>query len=320
MPEAKFDPVAEAQAQGFDADRAAALAKIIGLPASPDLAARMTFRGIIDQVDFDRAIAEGNTRNEWAPFLFDGFRQILTAHDYAELDLRGFLTHAERDAGTAKHGMSAEDSQLLYDVIGRAPSPHAIRAALARGAKYPAVYADVPEPYRAAIQRSNIREEFADIAYRMSEGYPSGFQIRSEAKTGELSTADTQQILLEIGWSPKWATFFAQKWTGVTATAGPAKLTTEDKAAIRAVGKSYTLGEIDRIAAEAELVKIGLTSADWDPKFLAWDVTRESTFKRLSDAGVKKAIKSGRYTLPEAISILVARGFTEGDALTFLTE
>src|SRR5207237_4150132 len=108
----------------------------VGLPASPDLAARMVLRKIIDRVDFDRAISEGNTRNEWADALFEGFREILTAHNYAELELRGYLDRSERLAGTRKHGMSDTDSDLLYDVLGRSIPVHQILTGEARGGMF----------------------------------------------------------------------------------------------------------------------------------------------------------------------------------------
>src|SRR5512142_1751030 len=75
MPQANIDPIAEAAGMGISEERLAAMARIIGLPASPDLAARMHFRNIITEGAFNQAILEGNTRGEWAPFLLDGFRQ-----------------------------------------------------------------------------------------------------------------------------------------------------------------------------------------------------------------------------------------------------
>lgn len=320
MPQVAIDPVAEAAASGWTEDRLAALARIIGLPASNDLAARMYFRDIITEGAYNQAILEGNTRGEWAPFLLDGFREILTAHDYAELELRGFYDRDTRLANTGKHGMSTEDSDWLYDVIGRAPAAHAIATGLARGAKYPSVYTDVPEPYRAAIQRANVREEFADIVYHNRFSYPSLFQLNNLVKSKAILASDAEDWATKAGFAPEVVAAMGKFWTGEQAVAGPAKLTTEDKAAIRAVGKSYQLGRLDRIGAEAELVKIGLTSDDWNEKFVAWDVQRESTLKNLTDAQVRKAIKSGRYTLPEAVAILEGRGYTLDDATTYLTE
>ncbi|MDE2469321.1 MAG: hypothetical protein KGL35_11405, partial [Bradyrhizobium sp.] len=113
MPVSDLDPIVEAAATGYDAEHLKILSRIVGLPASPDQAARLVFRNIIDRVDFDRAISEGNTRNEWAPFMFEGFREILTAHNYVEARLRGWIDDTEMYAGTALHGMTQADTDLL---------------------------------------------------------------------------------------------------------------------------------------------------------------------------------------------------------------
>src|SRR5205085_2116021 len=157
------------------------------LPASPDLAARMHFRGIVTEGAFNQAILEGNTRGEWAPFLLDGFRQILTAHEYAELELRGFLTPAERLAGTAKWGMSKADSDLLYDVLGRAIAEHQIVTGEARGGVYNGPIDHIPEAFLSALRRGNIRPEYYNIAYANRYSYPSAFVLRSLTQAGDIS-------------------------------------------------------------------------------------------------------------------------------------
>src|SRR5438105_3309226 len=131
-----LDPFAEAKAMAVDEERLKVLARIVGLPASPDLAARMVFRDIIERIDFDRAIAEGNTRNEWAPFLFEGFRQIPTAHDGIEGRLRGWIDDAAMYAQTARHGMSKADTDLLFKITGRPLSFHQVFIGERRGGVY----------------------------------------------------------------------------------------------------------------------------------------------------------------------------------------
>lgn len=328
MPQVDIDPVKEAQAHGFDRDRIAALARIVGLPASPDLAARMVFRQIIDRVDFDRAIAEGNTRNEWAPFLFDGFREILTANQYAELELRGYYDRATRLANTAKHGMSEQNSDWLYDVLGRSVPVRAVTTGLARGGTYPGTYAAVPEPYRAAIQRSNIREEYAELAYANRYTYPSGFQIRHEAQTGALTRAETEELLLEIGWSPKWAAFFAEAWTGGVAVKADKHVGKAQEQLWTAAHRSYVAEESDDAVAQAALAALGV-AAPVQPQVLAlWQQERTLIRRQLTPAQVRTAYKkvvenpaTGQpWTHDDALTALLDRGYSHADATTFLEE
>src|SRR5205807_6194553 len=95
FPVSPLDPVAEAKAQGINEERLFVETAIVGLPLSLQEAASAYFRGIIELADFERAVAEGNTRNEWGAAALAQARQILTASEYAELQLRGFLTADE---------------------------------------------------------------------------------------------------------------------------------------------------------------------------------------------------------------------------------
>lgn len=326
MPKVNLDAYASAQAYGVGKDQLDALTRIIGLPASPDLAARMTFREIITRDDFTSAIAEGNTRQEWADALFEGFRQILTAHDYAELELRGFLSREERLAGTGKHGMSDEDSDLLFDVLGRAPAVRAITTGLARGGVYNGPTDAIPPVFLSSIERSNTRPEFYDIAYANRYTYPSAFVIRALLEAGVWTADRAEEVLLEIGWPPDMAkevaTFYAPKGTTIA-----------DKHVSKAQGQlwttthtSYKSGEIsDATATDA------LTTAGVDPNAITavldvWRSERELIRKQLSASEVKKAYKGGvtnpatglAWTEVDATNRLLELGYSTADAATLL--
>jgi hypothetical protein len=252
FPQVELDPLALAQKLGYDEDMLKLEVGRSGLSMAPGMAAQAFFRNIIGPNDFLLAIAEGDLRTEWADAVREVSRQILTAGEYAELELRGFIDAPTRRNFTAQHGMSDADSDRLHNVIGRAPSVHAITTGLARGATFPSDYSNVPDPYKSAIQRSNIRPEYAEIEYHDRYSYPSGFQIRAEAQAGNLSAADTEQILLEVGWSPKWAAFFAKGWTSGT------KAAKVDPHVTKAQGQLYT-------EAHKAYVKVGLSQAQVTP-------------------------------------------------------
>jgi hypothetical protein len=202
-------------------------------------------------------------------------REILTAGEYAELELRGFYDTATRRQKTAQHGMSQEDSDDLFRVLGRAPSVHQITTGLARGGKYPGGYADVPEPYKSAIQRSNIRPEYAEIEYANRYSYPSFFVLRSLAQDGLFTEAQLEQILLDIGWTPELAKEVA---TFYTAQAQGAK---QDPSVGKAQSKVYTEtqkaylgGSITPDLATAMLSQIVPSSADVAFILELWDSIR----------------------------------------------
>jgi hypothetical protein len=328
MPRVDLDPFEEAIDSGIDAERLKVLARIVGLPASPDLAARMVFRRIIDRVDFDRAISEGNTRNEWADALFEGFREILTAHNYAELELRGYLDRSERLAGTRKHGMSDADSDLLYDVLGRSIPVHQIETGEARGGVYNGPIDAIPAPFLASLRRGNLRREYFNLAYANRYSYPSGFMIRGLAQSGELSEAETHEILLEIGWKPALAAKFAARWTaGQAAVADPNVKKAETQLWTR-LHRSYIAGETDTTAAKEVLAQLGVPAAAQDEILALWLTERSLAVKQLTAAQVKKAYLGAvenpatgvPWTREDALTRLIQMGFTYNDANTLLNE
>jgi hypothetical protein len=320
MPMVAVDPIVEAAGSGYTQERLAALARIVGLPASLDLAARMTFRGIIDRIDFDRAISEGNTRNEWAPFLFEGHRQILTAHQYAELQLRGYYDRAVRLANTAKHGMSDADSDLLYDVMGRSIAVRGITTALARGGKYPGTYANVPEPYKAAIQRSNIREEYAELAYANRFTYPSLFQLNRLVAAGAITAATAADWAHKSGLAPEVVTALEAYWARVAPAKADPHVTKAENSLWTTLHKAYVDSDADDAQATATLTQLGV-AAGAQPQVLAlWQAERALVRKPLTASQIKKAYKEATFTQAEAIVRLEQLGMNVADATTLLGE
>jgi hypothetical protein len=320
MPQVEIDPVEQAKWWGIDTEQMAALTRIVGLPASPDLAARMLYRGIINEPAFRLAIAEGNTRDEWAPFLLDGFRQILTAAEYAELQLRGFLTVEERRTNTAKTGMSETDSDLLYNVLGRAPAVHTITKGLAFGGTYNGGSDGIPEVYLSALQRGNLRPEYYDIAYHDRYLWPSAFVLRSLTQTGEITADDAEQVLTYIGWEPDFAKKVAHSWGGSTPAVADPHVT-------KALGQLWTVTHksyVNQLSTDAEtsadLSTIGV-GADAIPQVLKlWQAERAVTRRSLTPAQIKKAVADQLETEQWATQRLLALGYSATDASTLLSE
>ena len=269
------DTLAEFAAGGVDADRARVLVGSVGLPMSPQQAASAAFRRIINRQAFNLSILEGDIRPEYADAIFEQARQIPTAHDFVEGYLRGVQTQQEMYDGSALHGMTQANTDLLYEITGRPISTHQITTGLARGGNYPSQYSDVPEPYQDAIRRSAIRPEYADLDYANRYSYPSGFQIKSEAPV--MGEALTEQTLLEIGWKPELAKFFATKWsagTGTTTAADP-HVTKAQNQLWTTVHTLHKKGEITDAQATAALPSAGVDPATIPAILAIWDV--EST-------------------------------------------
>lgn len=326
MPQVNIDPVVEAAGMGISEERLAAMARIIGLPASPDLAARMHFRGIITEGAYNQAILEGNTRGEWAPFLLDGFRQIPTAEQFVEAHLRGWISAPEMYAGTALHGMSQPDTDLEFQVHRRPLTPHQIKQAIARGASFNPAAGEIQNPYSAAAHQSSLGPEWYELYAALAPSYPSLF-ITNRLVTGGTITAPTgADWLRKAGNADEVVTAMEQSWAGgTTAAADPhvskARTTAWSKAQASYIAEESTAADVQPI-----FQLLGVPAAAQTEVIGLWDAIRALTRKQLTPAQVKKAWAEGAinpatgqpWTQQEAIDALLARGYDQADATTLL--
>jgi SOS response regulatory protein OraA/RecX len=290
------------------------------------MAANALFRGIIGPNDFLLAIAEGDLRTEWAESVREVARQILTAGEYSEAELRGYIDATTRRKKTAQHGMSTADSDLLHLIQGRPLAVHQVTTGLARGGKYGGLYTDVPEPYQDAIRESNIKEPWAGLAYANRYTYPSGFQIKAETKAHTLTQPQAYELLLEVGWSPHWADFFTKAWAGTAATSADPHVTKASNQLWATLHRSYMNGETDDATATQTLATLGVDTTMIPEVLSLWTTEKALTRRTLTAAQVKKAYSGAvinpdtgaAWTKDEALAALVALGYSMADATTFL--
>lgn len=292
----------EAADGGFDLARLTTIVGSIGLPMSLQQAASATFRSIVQRGDFNRAVLEGDTRPEWADAIFEQARQILSAEQYTELEIRGFYDRATRLLNTEKHGMSDVDSDNLYNVLGRAPSTHQVVQGLARGGKYPGSYANVPEPYKSAIQRSNIREEWSEIVYAGRYTYPAPFILKALATAGDIPQAEVENILLYEGWEPTLAATVSAKWAGGTGAAQTVK-----KETLAQLMQQYLAGVLTRTVLVTNLTTLGYTAQQADQLITAAEFKATSAVRTKNTKLVEKqyvAVKTSEATARQQLAEL----------------
>lgn len=281
-PVSEFDAVAEAAASGIDRERLRVMVGAIGRPMSPHEGASAVFRNIIKRGDYNKLILEGDIRPEWGDPLFEQAREILSVTQYAESHLRGYTPDLDTMfANMAKHGMSREDAELLFLNQGRPLALHQITTGLERGGEYNGPTDHIPPVYFDAVRESNVKPPYYNLDYANRYSYPTGFMIKAEAVAGELAKADTEQLLRELGWSPKWATFFSEKWAAKAATAGTGAtiktspvVKSQETAAITLLRKAYVDGSYDQATADSFLAALDHNAAERVAVFKIWDVMR----------------------------------------------
>lgn len=215
FPVSPIDPLDEAAAAGIDKERLFVETALVGNSMGPQEAAHAEFRGIIDETDYERAIAEGRTRNEWAGPLREVARQILTAHDWVELHLRGYIGQNEMYAGTALHGMSQEDTDRLFRVLGRPMTAHQITLGLARGATFKPIPGELTDPYEAAAHESNVKPSYYDLWIAAGKySYPSLFQLNALVKSNAITAATAEDWATKSGLAPEVVDALGAFWRG----------------------------------------------------------------------------------------------------------
>ena len=282
FPVVNLDVIAEAARLGFSEDLLKIMIGRSGLSMAPGMAAQGFFRGVLSANDYLLAIAQGDLRTEYGDAVREVSRQILTAGEYSEAELRGYSTTKQRLANTAKHGMSQEDSDLLHLIQGRPVAVHQVTTGLARGGTYPSLYTDVPEPYQAAIRESDIKEPWASIAYHNRYTLPSGFQIKAETQSGDITQAQSEQLLLEAGWDPKWASVFSSSWATPKAKSASSHVSKAQTQLWGTIHKAYLNHHATDTDARTALTAAGVPADQIDQVLALWQAERDLTRKELT--------------------------------------
>ena len=326
FPQVPVDPVKAAAAIGYDEGALQVMVGRSGLSLAPVMAANALFRGLIGDNDYLLAIAEGDLRTEWAATLKDVSRQIPSAQNYVENHLRGYSNATDMQKGAAKHGMSADDVNLLFQNAGRPLNVHQITTGLARGGKFNPEPGEIADPFLAASHESNIKPSYYDLNVANRYTLPTAFEIRGLLQGGAIKADEGEKLYLQIGRPPDLAKKIAEFFAAGTAAVADPHVTKADNAHWTKVQNSYIAGEIDEQQARAELTYLGVTGAAQTSVITTWSRSAALTRKQLTPAQVKKAYQKSvknpdtgqPWTRDEAVAALVDRGYSVNDAVTYL--
>jgi hypothetical protein len=202
FPKVPIDALKEAAGQGLDEDRLRVLVGLQGLPMGPHEAAQALFREIVTHDDYLAAIAQGNTRNEWADAILQQTRQIPTARDFMENALRGHHDFAWAAQQAARHGMHEEDAFIIYQNQGRPLNLHQISQAIAWGAKYNKGPGDNDDPWMQSVLLGAVRPEYYEMQDSLKYIVPSAFALRTLQQAGALTPDEAFVWYKRLGWEP----------------------------------------------------------------------------------------------------------------------
>lgn len=249
----------EAALQGMTAERQQLLFEINGLPPGVAEALTMLRRGIIDATVFAQIVAEGHTKTKYTADLLALETQVLGHNDYVTARVRGWIDDAAMYAGGALTGYSQPDMDLLFKNHGRPLSWHQIFIGLRRGGVYDGPTTGIDPAFLKGLQESDIRPEWYSLAWAQRFSYPAAFVLRTLTQAGDLTQAETEQILLYEGWEPTLATTVSTKWAGTTGTTAAQK-----KQTLSHLTDEYLSGALTRAALVTALTALGYTAEQAD--------------------------------------------------------
>lgn len=334
-PVSDLDPLAEAASWGLSRERLRVLVGLQGLPMGSHEAAQAHFRGVLLRQDYNRAIAEGNTRNEWADAILEQSRSIPTERDYVEGYIRGWITEQEAMDGAARRGMQPDDTHLLQLIHGRAPAWRqvfigGIRGGARRGppVQPDTTWPEIPLEVLQALRESNIRPEWYGLVWANRFNYPQPFVLRALAQSGDVTQAETEQILLYEGWEPTLARKVSTKWASGGGGGADPYVKKAETQLWNTTHSSYVAMLATDQDATDRLDLLAIPAASQDVILRLWRSERELARKQLTATQVKKAYIEAvenaatgfAWTLEDARMRLVEMGYTFEDATTFLEE
>lgn len=275
FPVSSIDALTEAAAAGWDEERLFVQTAINGRPMGPEAAAASVFRNILERVDFDRAISEGDVRNEWADAIFEHARQIPSASNFVNWRLRGWTDDAGMHAGTARHGMSADDTKVLFETAGRPLSWHQVFIGLRRGGTYDGPIDALDPAFLKALRESDIRPEWYNLAWAQRFSYPTAFVLRSLTEGGDITEDEVHAILLDEGWEPALAAKVAAKWAAHPAAAAANPWVAKAESQLwTATHKAYVKMGVSQADATTALTHIVPDAPTRSAIFALWDAER----------------------------------------------
>lgn len=302
-----IDPVAEAEASGFDSERMRGLVGSIGLPMSVVMAANAYFRGILTRGAYNQAVLEGDTRPEWADSILEASRQIPSVVNFVENHLRGYSGETDMNAGAARHGMSPDDAAILFQNAGRPLAIHQITTGLARGATFNPEPGELTDPYEAASHESDIKPSYYALNIANRYTYPSAFVIRQLAQAGELTEAQTEDTLLKLGWEPGFAKQIAAAWSAGGAAASK-EATAADLLTL------YDGGKATEAETMTALDALGYSPAEAQRKLDLVTARRVASAKGTGITDIHGDFKKGLLSGDAAIAGIKSLGIDEATA------
>ena len=276
-PVTNIDAAKEAQGLGYYGDELQLEVGLAGNPPGPEGLFRARWRGAIDDADVTRGLVEGRSRAEWLPAFEADARQVSTPHDAVENHLRGYSQASDMYARTARHGMSQDDTNILFQNAGRPLVAHQITTGLARGAAFHPEPGELTDPYQAAVQESNVKPSYYDLWIANRYTYPSLFQLNQLVKAGAITPDVAKDWANKDGYAPEVQDALHAFWVQQAGSAGGTTATKPRAYTYSQIHQAWRNNVFTDAQALTELESIGYPTAKAQTLLATWKQTVANT-------------------------------------------
>lgn len=253
---------AEGALQGVTSERQQLRFEASGLPPGVAEGLEMLRRSIVDDATFGQIVREGHTKTKYTPQLLQLRYRVLSHLQYVEARVRGWIDNAGMYAGGALTGYTPTDLDLLHKIHGRPLSWHQVWIGIQRGgarldptANMTAASTGIDPDFFAALQQSDIQQQWYDLAWKQRYTYPAAFVLRALRTSGEIDDPTLRETLKFVGWEPTFIDKVAIAWTPKTGTAAKQKAQT-----LAHLTAEYLSGALSRAALTTALTGLGYTA------------------------------------------------------------
>jgi len=192
-------------------------------------------------------------------------------------------------------------------VKGRPIPVHQITTGLARGGTYDGTAQTVPQPYLKSLQESDIRPEWYGLAYANRYSLPSAFVLKALATAGDLTQAQSETLLLQIGWPPDLALSVSTVWAKGTGTTATAK-----KQTLSHIMAEYISGALTAAQVTTMLTGLGYTAAQAQDEINLAEFTATKAVRTKATTAIGKRYIALQLTQAEATADMQALGWPQG--------
>lgn len=341
----------EARESGVDAGRFTTLTRIAGNPPGPGELGVMLRRGIIDRATFNRGIAQGLTRTEWA----DELASLRVGPPDASVAVQGVvqnqLAAGPARALAAQSGLDPAHFDLAVKVAG---APPGIVETIELWRRGDATRGDVEQ----VIRESRTKTKYVPLLLKLRRRLLPADTIAVMAGQGILSHAQGQRMLEEHGYTPADAAAWIKRAAashhaanrelakgevlalyearhipkakakqlverlGYTPAEADLLLGLRDTARARRIQEGavtrvhalYVGHRIQRAEASTTLDRLRVPGDQRGELLKVWDLERAANTRDLTPAEVTRAFRRGIFNHATALRRLEAAGYDAADA------